>query len=125
MATDIDIDFLVKAIDSTNPNPAVDIQGCYKRGDIVDVQIFGFVWGNQEITPNFYHLVALNYNKDSEYKKKFKLPYLNSARRLHKVRIDDMPTAFQNDLINTGTLTKQWNSIKNYFRNKQTGQDEN
>ena len=33
--TDNDCWFLIKAVDHTHPDPAIDAAGCYKRGDLV------------------------------------------------------------------------------------------
>jgi len=47
-------ELLIKAISNTNPDPVKDQRGCYKRGDIVDVQADGFTWGREEGLPRFY-----------------------------------------------------------------------
>lgn len=46
-------ELLVKSIDATHPDPAVDRVGCYKIGDIVAVQPDGHPWGGCECLPTF------------------------------------------------------------------------
>lgn len=44
---------LVKAIDYTHPDPEIDRQGAYKRGDIVAVMPDDHEWGGKEGPPIF------------------------------------------------------------------------
>ena len=43
-------ELLIKAVDATNPDPTKD-RLCGKRGDVVEVQDDGFVWGSDEAMP--------------------------------------------------------------------------
>lgn len=44
---------LVKAVDHTHPDPKIDAQGAYKRGDVVCVMSDDHVWGGAEGLPKF------------------------------------------------------------------------
>jgi len=46
-------EFLVKAIDTTHSNPIINEQGCFKKGDIVQVQPNNHQWGEAEGLPSF------------------------------------------------------------------------
>lgn len=47
---------LVKAVDYAHPDPKIDAQGAYKRGDVVCVMPDGHVWGRAEGAPKFEHI---------------------------------------------------------------------
>lgn len=48
-------EFLIKAVDANNPDPATD-RGCWKRGHPVVVMEDGHLWGQEEGLPTFFIL---------------------------------------------------------------------
>ncbi|MEK6532107.1 MAG: hypothetical protein AABZ23_06425 [Deltaproteobacteria bacterium] len=59
-------EFLIKAVDSTNPNPSKDVM-CYKRGDIVVVMPDGHAWGGEERLPAFLKVFVHGLPVDAGY----------------------------------------------------------
>ncbi|MEK6532238.1 MAG: hypothetical protein AABZ23_07095 [Deltaproteobacteria bacterium] len=59
-------EFLIKAVDSANPNPSKDAM-CYKRGDIVVVMADGHVWGGEEGLPAFLKISVAGMPVDNGY----------------------------------------------------------
>ena len=51
-------EFLIKAVDAVNPDPAKDLM-CYKRGDIVVVMPDGHPWGSGERDINKFLIVQV------------------------------------------------------------------
>lgn len=47
------VELLVKAVDATHPDPVIDRQGCFKKGDPVVIAEDGHRWGAKEGTPLF------------------------------------------------------------------------
>jgi hypothetical protein len=114
-------EFLIKAINAVHIDPVKDKQGCYKRGDIVDVRPDGWPWGKEEGLPRFYIVKITGLSVDIAKK------YMgtdNSIRRIWKVRADDVPTAIKNQLLSKGIVTVTWTQVKGYVRNKLTNLDE-
>lgn len=44
-------EFILSAVNNTNPDPETDQRGCYKRGDILAVMEDGWSWGTRELIP--------------------------------------------------------------------------
>lgn len=52
-------DLLVVAHDDfTHPDPAIELAGCQKKGDIERAERIGFVWGTKEQAPLFVHVLC-------------------------------------------------------------------
>lgn len=124
-------EFLIKATSNTNPNPLKDSRGCYKRGDIVDVRPDGWPWGNEERLPRF--VVVKIPGLDPDTVMKFMDSQTDSVaienptmikRRLWNLLIDDagIPNSIKNALRNNGEVTVTLAQIRNYIRNKNTGE---
>lgn len=124
-------EFLIKAISATNPDPVKNERGCYKRGDIVDVRPDGWKWGNEERLPKFV-LVKIP-GLDPKAALRFMEAHLDLTnpvepillrRRLWNVLVDDagLPTQIKNALRTTGEVTVTLAQVRNYIRNKITGE---
>lgn len=50
-------ELLVKVVDVAHSDPLINMQACYKRGDVVTVQPDGHVWGSAELDTNVFSIV--------------------------------------------------------------------
>jgi len=128
-------EFLIKAADSTHPDPEKNDRGCYKRGDIVEVRPDGATYGRLEGLPNFLKVkvTGLDYEKARTYMSQQVMgdisgetpdPSMMTKRRKYKLRVDDIPETLLSELTGKGEVTVTWKKVRKYFRNKATGTDE-
>jgi len=115
-------EFLIKAVSATHPDPEKNARGCYKRGDIVDIRPDGWPWGAEERLPLFVlvKIPGLSVSNVIHYAG----AYPDVARRLYKIRVDDVPLAIRNILRDTGVVTLTRAQVIGYVRNKLTNVDE-
>ena len=124
-------EFLIKAVNATNPDPTKDERGCYKRGDIVDVRPDGFAWGLEERLPRFVQVqvtgvsvaAALAYiapSTDPNQLDRDGHP-IRIRRRLYRVLVDTLPLAVRQQLSTTGRYVTTWTAIRNFVQNSRTG----
>jgi len=52
-------ELLIKASDTTNPNPVKDLRGCYKKGDVVVVKPDGWKWGKEELKKEKFYILRV------------------------------------------------------------------
>lgn len=50
-------ELLVKAVDAHHPNPAIDLAGSYKRGDVVVIMPDGHQWGTGELDTSVFAII--------------------------------------------------------------------
>ena len=123
-------EILVKAMDATHSDPVKDLRGCYKRGNIVDVRKDGFEWGKEEGLPKFVKVkipgLAVSTVKqfmDSEMGDGFIIPLETTIRRRKwNILVDDIPAQIKQTLQTTGEVAVTLTQIRNYIKNKQTGE---
>jgi hypothetical protein len=150
----LDLDFLIRAFDSTHPDPVKDARGCHKKGDIIDVQLNGFEWGSEELNTDLFYVVTVVGVPidDISEAKKYMQPYVDQSdpdpknwvtvrRHRYQVRVDDLPTNLHNNVMASkstasksigGKLTppeplppgNAWDDMKGFIRNHETGLDE-
>ena len=127
---------MIKYTDNTNADPAKDVM-CYKRGDIVqvldDTAHDGDLVSNP-ITGPFMLVKVLGLTKEQAEKymsqdetdtvdAEGKTVRTINRRRLYKLRLDDVPLAIRNQLINFKYIEVTLNQVRNYVRNKVTNLD--
>jgi hypothetical protein len=121
--------FLIKETDATHWDLAKDIRACYKRGDIVEVydddKHDGDIVANPIAAP-FYLIRVTNIAlaqvlkfADSERNELGE----TTRRRQYFVRLDDLPQQIQGPLFANRYVEVTANQIRNYVRDKVTGQD--
>lgn len=133
-------ELLVKAVSATHPDPIKDAQGCYKRGDIVDVRPDGFEWGKSEGLPNFVvikvpgvdhtsnkHLMQPHQEQSTEKDPKSgkdKPVTKTLKRRLWNVQLDheSIPQNVKDTLKTTGKVTVTKEQIQGFIQNKSTSE---
>lgn len=123
-------EILIKARNATNPDPEVDRQGCYKRGDPVVVREDGHVWGAKEGLPNFVvvkipgvaaakieALLEAQTEDDAgnPLQDETGLPRVFRRRRW-RVLVDGVPSTIRNKLLTTGSVTVTPTQVRNYVR---------
>ena len=130
--------FLIKATNHTHPDPVKDQRGCYKRGDIVQVLDDSAHDGDiltNPIMPPFVlvRIVGLSLEKAMKYMEEDAETSIDSdsreikvvtTRRRWKLRLDDVPLAIKNQLINSRYIEVTTRQIRNYIRDKVTDKDE-
>ncbi len=52
-------ELLIKASDTTNPNPVKDLRGCYKKGDVVVRKPNGWKWGKEELKKEKFYILRV------------------------------------------------------------------
>lgn len=134
---------LVRLYDSTNPDPAKNARGCYRRGDIVEVRPLSSVWGAEERPPRF---CRINLNGSFSVEKVAKyiaeehdtadgLPGAGSARvrrRLYRIDLNALSASLLNLLqTDTGTINVRasggnttWTAFRFFVVNKKDGSNE-
>jgi hypothetical protein len=132
-------ELLIKAISANHSDPIKNEQGCYKRGDIVDVRPDGFGWGNSEGLPNFVRIGVTGVDASSI--KNFMVSHYGMTgiqgvtglfetrqvvlkRRLWNVLLDDasMPQTIKDSLNSTGRVTVTKDQIQGFVQNKSTSE---
>jgi hypothetical protein len=135
-------ELIVKAIDTTHPDPEKDRRGCYKRGYICGVYPDGTKWGAQERLPKFVILKFPGVPVDNLVVQKYLQPQLDDIpgtevglnkyrRRLWQIQWDSLPVTAKNKLASTGELIIKvgsysgeydytWTQVKSYFKNLKT-----
>lgn len=127
-------EFLVMARNNSSPDPVLDA-AMYKRGDIVAVYPDGNIYGALEdpaIVPRPQWKFVI-----------VKIPGLNpenprvlqalmsdqmdgegrlTLRKAWGLTIDDIPAVIRNQLLNTGIVTVTLAQIRNFIKNKLTGE---
>ena len=130
--------FLIKATNQTHTDPVKDQRGCYKRGDIVQVLDDSAHDGDiltNPIMPPFVlvRIVGLSLEKAMKYMEEDAETNIDldsreikvvTTRRRWKLRLDDVPLAIKNQLINSRYIEVTTRKIRNYIRDKVTDQDE-
>ncbi len=53
-------ELLIKASDTTNPNPVKDLRGCYKKGDVVVRKPNGWKWGKEELNKEKFYILRVS-----------------------------------------------------------------
>lgn len=130
-------EILIKASYSPHPDPEQDAMR-YKTGMPVVIMPDGHPWGNAEGPPDFYILKIPGVSVESV--KKYIEEKLDGdgkmlRRRVWQVRVSDLSAATRNKLASKGAITVKagassgpydytWSQIKAYFRNLDTGLDE-
>ena len=123
-------EILVKAIDAIHPDPVKDLRGCYKRGDVVDVRPDGFKWGNGEQWPMFAKVkipgldpATVKQFMDSEMGDGFVIAAdVVVRRRKWNILVDNIPLIIKQQLQTSGEITVTLTQIRNYIKNKQSGE---
>lgn len=118
-------ELLIKAIDATHSDPVKDKAGCYKRGDIVDVRPDGFEWGREEGLPTFVKVkipgLAVSTIKQFMESEMGDLE-TTVRRRKWNVLVDNIPVQIKQTLQTTGEVTVTLTQVRNYIKNKQSGE---
>jgi hypothetical protein len=127
-------EIIVKAVDSTSPNPLSS-----KRGHLIAVRPDGWQWGSGEGLPNFVFVKIPGISVDT-VRKYIQAWFDNSnpdepvvkSKYLWQLLIDTMPQAAIKKFKNQGEVVISaggyngpsdytWTQVKVYFRNLQTG----
>lgn len=136
-------EILIKAKDTTHPDPEKDRRGCYKRGMPVAIMPDGHEWGKEERPPKFVvlKLPGVPVEKVRHYIEPETTPVPDPSgnfpvyrRRLWQISWADLPKGAK-DKLAAGTLTIQagtydgpydytWAQVKAYFRKVSTGEAE-
>lgn len=131
------VELLVKRqANYVNSDPVKNEAGVYQRGDIVVIMSDGHSWGKEEhpltttYTPPKFFIVRV-LDKTVEQAQKYLASRFNDidpdmlkTRRLYQLLADDVPQWVKNSIQATGEVTVTWSQIKNFIRNKKTGQTE-
>lgn len=110
-------ELLIMANSNSHSDPIKDIRGCYKKGDIVDVQPDGFQWGKEECPPRFHvvKIKGLDF-KEAKYLMEPQLDIDNITiicRRAHQLDLE----SFKGDLTQEIDLK----NIKKDIKHKKSG----
>lgn len=108
-------ELLVKASDATNPDPAKDQRGCYKRGDVVCVRPDGHEWGRLEGLPRF---VVVKVPGVSVAAAESHLESSPTRRRTLGISWADLPAGVRTQLQTTGTVTVTPAQIATFIKRK-------
>ena len=126
-------ELLIKAVDAALPDPRKDL-GCFKAGDIVVVREDGWGWGLEESRPpadggkfvlvklpgvTVAQLTAFWARKWGDHPES---PDRESGRiRRAAFRLDSLPAPAREAVLGTGEHRANWNAIRAFLRDKQTG----
>jgi hypothetical protein len=117
--------FLIKAQNSTNPDPVKEARGCYKLGDVVQVMPDDHVWGALESLPRYF--VVKVPGLDPGKARAFLIPEMDSVesekilrRRKFRLKVEDVPLAIRNKLQTDGWVSITLTQLKNFLWNKTT-----
>lgn len=117
-------EFLIKARDASNHDPTKDARGCYKRGDIVDVQANGFQWGTEESLPRFVVVQVTDLGVararqliSPDVDATDPLNRIIRRRRLYNVVMAELPAGVRNQLATTGRYVTTLSAIQTFVRN--------
>jgi hypothetical protein len=118
-------ELLIKAIDATMPDSALEAQQSFKRGHPIVVMPDGWQWGAAETLPLFVvlKLPGIDVSAVTQYV----APYLDTdgqtqiGPRLWRVLVDNLPTAVKNTLATTGQYSTSWPAIKAFIQNQRDG----
>ena len=124
-------ELLVNLIDSTHRNPAKNVRGCYKRGDVVVVMPDGWKWGKEERPPKFGVIRVPDLTL--EYAQKYVQPRTRVIDapdgpeekivtcRLYCIHLDELSRYEQADLSLAGSIKMSWANLAGKVEHKPDG----
>lgn len=116
-------ELLIMTKDNLNPDPALR----YYKGDIVEVQEDGFIWGTDMEYFGVLKIPGLSVDKVRKYMSpEFELNTDTGEftkmkkRRIWNLLIDNVPTDIKQEFVQNREITLTATKVKNYIQNKIT-----